>query len=382
MGNYLTENHAISFAERVLTLLDQGSFTSTYKYAVLLGLMDVVLERTSKNGIPPDFITTRQLADKVIEIYWPHSNPFAFSKSNTDMLKQNTRGQAEIIRYIEKFRSNKKIGESAPLFTAKYADSEGYRKLVDQVEWKLIELPLPRLQRIGKTPRPFIYEIHWDENITQAQVSAYQKEQQSDFDNRIQLKENVGEYLVRLNSLLRPLIQREWSRFVADINQLEEARLQRFLFNTTRAGAAALCNPLSELQNHYCFYCHEKIGSNENTKPEVDHFIPWARYPNDSLTNYVVAHSKCNRDKRDHLAANVHLEHWVERISGNSSILDDLTTIASDYQWELGEQTSFGVAAAIYRHLKPEVELWEIGSEFVENNPSTINRIFDQFPNR
>ena len=148
------------------------------------------------------------------------------------------------------------------------------------------------------------------------------------------------------------------------------------MFNTTRAGAAALCNPLSELQNHYCFYCHEKIGSNENTKPEVDHFIPWARYPNDSLTNYVVAHSKCNRDKRDHLAANVHLEHWVERISGNSSILDGLAIIASDYQWELGEQTSFGVAAAIYQHLQPEVELWKMGRDFEPVNVKMVNRIF------
>jgi len=33
----------IRFAEKVLALLDQGTFTTTYKYAVLLGLMDVCL---------------------------------------------------------------------------------------------------------------------------------------------------------------------------------------------------------------------------------------------------------------------------------------------------------------------------------------------------
>ena len=104
MSSNLTENHAISFAERVLTLLDQGSFTSTYKYAVLLGLMDVVLERTSKNGIPPDFITTRQLADKVIEIYWPHSNPFAFNSKKDKMARLPKRRVINKLLKINEFQ--------------------------------------------------------------------------------------------------------------------------------------------------------------------------------------------------------------------------------------------------------------------------------------
>lgn len=376
--NRAFDNNAISFAERALNLLDQGSFTSTYKYAVLLAMMDVVLERTSKTGTPPSVITTRQLAEKVIGIYWPHTNQFQLNKKTGELLKQNTKGQAEIISVIQHFRSNKTVGESAPLFAAKHADAKGYKKLVDKVEWKLIELPLPRLQRIGKTRREFIYRLHWDESITQGIVSSYQRGEDSLFDNRIMLCENVGEYFVRLNSLLRPLIQKEWSHFVAQVNTLEEARLQRFLFDTTRAGAAALCNPLSELQSNYCFYCHEKIGNNENTKPEVDHFIPWARYPNDSLTNYVVAHSKCNRDKRDHLAANSHVAHWVERISGVDSRMNDLVTIASNYQWELGEHTSFGVASAIYQHLQPEVELWKMGREFETVDKKMIGGLFNR----
>ena len=38
------ERSLIRFAEKVLALLDQGSFTATYKYAVLLGLMDLCME--------------------------------------------------------------------------------------------------------------------------------------------------------------------------------------------------------------------------------------------------------------------------------------------------------------------------------------------------
>lgn len=376
MSNKHFDNDAISFAERTLNLLDQGAFTSTYKYAVLLAMMDVVLERTSKTGIPPEVITTHQLAEKVIEIYWPHTNQFPLNSNNTELLKQNTKGQAEIISLVVSFRRNKIIGENAPLFAAKYADSEGYKKLVDKVEWKLIELPLPRLQRIGSLLREFIYTIHWDDKITSSMVSPYQRGELSDFDNRIMLRPRVGEYFVRLNSLLRPLIQREWSQLVAKINTLEEAKLQQFLFNTTRAGASILCESLSVIQNHYCFYCCEKIGKTENTKPEVDHFIPWARYPSDSIANYVVAHSKCNRDKRDHLAANEHVAHWVARIQGEQSKLDEMLIIAKEYQWELGEQISLGVAAAIYRHLQPEVELWKMGRDFEVVDKHKIEELF------
>ena len=43
---------AIRFAENALQLLEQGGFVATYKYAVLLGLMDLCLEGTSRDGVP------------------------------------------------------------------------------------------------------------------------------------------------------------------------------------------------------------------------------------------------------------------------------------------------------------------------------------------
>ena len=68
---------AIGFAEKVLELLDEGRYTATYKYAVLLGLIDVCLEQTQSSGAPPEMVTTRQLADKIVELYWPQTVPFA-----------------------------------------------------------------------------------------------------------------------------------------------------------------------------------------------------------------------------------------------------------------------------------------------------------------
>ncbi len=70
------EHSTIAFAEKVLAMLDQGRFTATYKFAVLLSMMDLCMEKTDRAGATPDLITTRELAEKVVELYWPHAAPF------------------------------------------------------------------------------------------------------------------------------------------------------------------------------------------------------------------------------------------------------------------------------------------------------------------
>jgi hypothetical protein len=94
---------AIGFAEKVLELLDEGRYTTTYKYALLLALIDVSIECQETSGAPPDQVTTRQLAEKIVEFSCPHTIPFARDASST-VLRQNTTGQAEIISAIMRFR--------------------------------------------------------------------------------------------------------------------------------------------------------------------------------------------------------------------------------------------------------------------------------------
>jgi len=132
---------AIGFAEKVLELLDEGRYTATYKYAVLLALIDLCLECTQSSGAPPAMVTTRQLAEKVVEMYWPHTAPFA-SLSATSVLKQNQTGQAEIISDITRFRERHAADPSVPRWESRMHAPEAYEKLVRTVEWKLIEMPL------------------------------------------------------------------------------------------------------------------------------------------------------------------------------------------------------------------------------------------------
>lgn len=132
---------AIGFAEKVLELLEEGRCTATYKYAVLLALIDVCLERTQHSGAPPDMVTTRQLADKIVEIYWPYTLPFA-GRPAPVVLRQNTTGQAEIVSAITRFRERHAPDPTAPRWHARMANPKAYVALVSRVEWKLIEMPL------------------------------------------------------------------------------------------------------------------------------------------------------------------------------------------------------------------------------------------------
>ncbi|MBZ0238020.1 MAG: hypothetical protein K8M05_37250 [Deltaproteobacteria bacterium] len=40
-----------------------------------------------------------------------------------------------------------------------------YRALVREIEWKLVEMPLPRLQEFGGRQDRFIYEIEWGKDV-------------------------------------------------------------------------------------------------------------------------------------------------------------------------------------------------------------------------
>jgi hypothetical protein len=300
---------AIGFAEKVLELLDEGRFSATYKYAVLLALIDVCLERTEASGAPPDTVTTRQLAEKILQLYWPHTVPFV-GRTET-ILKQNVVGQAEIISAIARFRARHTPDPSVPFWQSRMSAPAAYDRLVKSVEWKLIEMPLPRLQVIGQTPSEFIYRMGWDPGVTQRVVARYQAGEVGALNNHLLLMPGVGEFLLQLSGLLRPLIQRRWAAMVADLNGLEESRLDAFLFGSVRVPTTKVRAGLWEIQGRRCFYCEARL--HDPTKGQVDHFLPWSRYPDDGLDNFVVADGKCNGWKSSSLAAAQHVARWVRR---------------------------------------------------------------------
>ena len=340
---------ALAFAEQLLTVLREGRYTSTYKYAVILGLMDLCLEKSTRTGAAPSSVTTGELARKVIELYWPHARLF----QGVGVLRQNTGKPAGILQWIGELRAGLPVTARVSPARARLASPAAWRRLVRKVEWKLVEMPLPRLQQVGNEHVPFIYWIAWDRDIRRGEFSS------DGFDNLVRFIGRSGDHLVRLAGLLRPLVCREWAARVARWNDdlVDEPELDRFLFGADRTALRPVSGPLRELQRGRCFYCHDRLSASS----QVDHFIPWARYPDDGLDNLVVAHARCNGKKREHLAAAGHVARWAGRMDAAGA---DVGAIAEEVGWPRHPGRTLAVARSIYLRLPEEARLWRVGDEF------------------
>ena len=347
---------ALTLAEKVLAVLELGSFSATYKYALFTAILDLCLERTSATGVPPSVLTTEELAGRVVELYWPHATPY----DGKAVLRQGgvrEGAQAEIVRAIERFRSRYAREAGDLLNRARVRQPVAWERLLHEVEWKLIEMPIPRLQVSGGGEDRFLYEYGWTQAVRRSEVAEYQRGAGS-FDNRLLLRPGVAEGLLLLNGILRPILRREWAALVASMNGLPESRLEEFLFGASRIPLGEVRGPLAELQGGRCFYCEDALGG----PTDVDHFIPWARYPDNGLDNLVVAHARCNSRKRDFLAAAGHVERWAAR---NASLAGQLGEAAIELDWEREPARSRAVAIATYSRLEEGAKVWMEGTTLV-----------------
>lgn len=359
----------VAFAEKALAILELGSFAATYKYALFTAIMDLCLEQASPGGGHPTTISTRQLAEKVVDIYWQHARPY----EGGAILRQGgvrADSQAEILTAIATHRARHAEAAAATPFRFRLAHRAAFDRLVDEVEWKLIEMPIPRLQVIGRDEDRFLYEYSWGKDIKRSEVAAYQRGAPgAGFDNRLTLKPGVVEAIKSVSGILRPLVNREWASMVASMNGLSESKLEGFLFGVNRIQLDAVRSPLRDLHRGYCFYCEERLP----TRVEVDHFIPWARYADNGVDNLVPAHQKCNGLKRDFIAAEDHLEKWVTRIRDRG---DELESLAGGAGWPRDRRRSEAVAKSIYLRLSDGAKLWLVGSQLVSSSRARISAAF------
>ena len=346
---------SIEFAERCLALLDEGRFTATYKFAVLLALMDVCLEHTTKDGTAPGEVSVEDLAERVVQLYWPQTSVFADADIAV-VLRQNTKSQAEIVSLIRRFRERSSADASAPLAQARSAAPAAYSRLMRAVERLLIEMPLPRLQVFGQGEERFIYEYNFGGARSRM----------------ISLVGNAGDHLVQLSGLLRPLIQRRWSDMVRQINSaaLDDPDLDGFLFGVDRISLDPVRAPLRELQDNRCFYCDGRMQ-----KADIDHFLPWARHPDNGIHNLVAAHPECNNAKRAFLAGLEHVRRWLRHFDPELSLRGQLDGIAVAAGWGRDAQRTLSVGRGLYLSLRPTAKLWRETNVFEDAEPAALRKL-------
>jgi 5-methylcytosine-specific restriction endonuclease McrA len=360
----------IGFAERLLALLDQASVATTYKYALLLALIDATLEGTGVGGEPPRAIAVDTLARQVLRMYWPHTDPYPGWPEAHDagtagglVLGQSGRGQAELLTLICAFRDRVGKGDRARTTFASAQHEPTFSRVLATATWKLAEMPLPRFQRVGRSYDQFLYSIGWDESIKRRDFEA------PGFDRSVYLADGAGAELIRLAPLIRPLVERSWASRVVVYNRLPDGRLDDFLFRRARRDADRVRLALMELQEMRCFYTGQPLRPAD---AHVDHFLPWARSPIDAIENLVVADQRVNLNKSDHLASAEHVETWRQR---NLSLQTDLAAVAATNRWESAPAPALGVARAIYTSLHPKTLLWAGRDDFVNADLPRLRQV-------
>ena len=181
----------------------------------------------------------------------------------------------------------------ASLFQLRQTAPDLWSSLVSSVSRTICVMPLWKLQTVGSERMDFLYE-----NL--------------DRGTEITLKPGVAYCFRTFYGLLRNLIQGAWVRFVQNLNANRLGHitdLSSLLFGRERESLAVYRDLLLDIQHGQCFYCKGDL----RRQVDVDHFIPWSRYPTDLGHNFVLAHPRCNSQKSDHLAAEEHLQAWGER---------------------------------------------------------------------
>jgi len=290
--NHPRPEQQIEFLINLQRLLNEGSFVATYKFALLSALADLCVENGSDTDAELD-IPTRQIAEKFVKYYWRQSRPF-LPKGRTGatiILRQNTGSQAGVLRVLRELSEDRMNS-----FTSFQGNHRLWNKVITGVDRIVRQMPLWKLQTVGKSTLEFLYP-----NAMRG--------------NSIRLKPGVMFCFRVFHIFITDMIRGAWVRWVRRLNQDQlgdPSDLDEFLFGTERESLAAYVPILREVQSARCFYCEREIRTPVD---HVDHFIPWAIYPMNLGHNFVLADSACNNSKSDYLAAEEHLAKWARRNS-------------------------------------------------------------------
>jgi len=333
------------FAEQILAVIDDGRRTATYKLALLMALIDCCAEGASVHGQSPEALSTRPIARRVAQLYWPQLRPFPTPTGPID-LRQIANKSATIVRVLKTlFDSLPGVGtwEAAEVAAPDHAE-----EVLDVVELATARFPLVRLQTVDGVQRRFLYDLDWGEEIAMTRL-------RTPGGSLVRLRPGAGDQLLRLAPLVRPLIELHWLRMVAGFNNLDlvEDDLRRHLFGAQRtAFPPSLRRGLLDLQAGACLYCPKPLSI---VATAVDHFVPWSRWPNDAIENLVLAHASCNTRKSDHVPGPKPLALWVDRLGMGAAV----TALAAQVPWQAGRDKTLSLARSMYAHLPDGSPVWD-----------------------
>lgn len=288
----MTEDHPrpapqqqLEFLAKIQRLLQYGQFTATYKFALLHALADLCVQQADDSGKALT-LPVADIARQFATLYQRQAKPYPASGGARELLQNRGRQARVIVVLRDSARARiHKGGYQAPDRTALTAIDETIR---DQPLWKL--------QRLAGGDRlDFLYE-----NEDRFAV------------REIRLRPGVAYCFRAFHGLIVSMVRNRWEQWVRQTNAAaidERKNLQEFLFGSERADLSGYREVLLKVTGRRCFYRQEPLHG----RGDVDHFVPWSLYPIDLGHNFVLAHRSANSSKADALAAENHLERWLQQ---------------------------------------------------------------------
>lgn len=143
----------LKFLKNIQLILQSGSFSSTYKFALLVSLSRLAIEKGENAGGSLSLEYT-DIAEKFIELYWKQAVPYVFNDKGQLILNQNNGKQVAIVNRIIELR------QSYSSFGLLRRDSLIWLNLVKDVARTVKEMLVRYLQNINGQNFEFLYQFN------------------------------------------------------------------------------------------------------------------------------------------------------------------------------------------------------------------------------
>lgn len=316
-ANQPTASQQIEVLTKIERLLSNGSFTATYKFALLIALANVAVEM-GDDSAGELRIDLDDLASEFARLYWRAPKPFG--ELGVELRQSRTVGQAAIIKHVSSL-----AGQTRWAYSRVRQYPVESSALTNEVRRLVCRYPLFHLQEVRSSNAAlddqddFLYPKPTSDEAERMSLKS------------ITLKPGVGACLRRLHGLVVRLCESEWARWLRKANDEElgaDAKLEDEMFGCERTALTSLVEPLKELQGGQCFYSGERLGEGETV--HVDHFIPWSMFALDSPFNLVLVRTEVNASKSASLASARFLAKVLERNSASAAALAELGGTTGD----------------------------------------------------
>ena len=182
----------LNFLRRIQWLLESSSYTSTYKFALLMAMTNLSIESAISDN-SECIMSYEELAEQFVQLYWTQTLPFSHQDDDSVLKQSNAGGQAKVITSILKLQQETK---TTSIRVARTRDIKKWQSTIKEVAQTIKNNPAKYLQSAqDKVSREFLYVYNPKANT-------------------IVLIPGIAYCFTRFSQIIHKLCQQYWTEFV------------------------------------------------------------------------------------------------------------------------------------------------------------------------